>query len=219
MQTQNDKQNINKEAKQNKNQDKHKALNQLDDIHNYLIDKESIIPYGANSLFVWAFISAILFLGFESISQISLFYAMFGILAITFFGLGVGIYYNKKENSKYELLKFTKSQKFILINQLMLIGIGIMFSYVFVANDIGYYCYPTWIFLIGFLNLNIGLILNSSMFKIISIINIAVSLLMFIILIGEFAENMVYYFSFISTFICSGSLLYLGIMAKNNKRT
>ncbi len=201
----------------NNTKGKQKVLSQLDNIHNVLCDKQNIIPYGHTTIFIWAVISAILFLGFEPTSNISLTYAMVGIVLISLLGLAWSRYESKKENTKYDLFTLTHSQKFIYINNALFVGLGIVLSYIFVKYQIGYFCYPIWVFLIGFLILNIGFIINNKQFKIIAFSNILISILLLLSLIINFSHHILSYLSIVSALITSGSLIYLGFVIKNHK--
>ena len=201
----------------NNTKDKQKVLSQLDNIHNVLCDKQNIIPYGHTTIFIWAVISAILFLGFEPILNISFTYAMVGIVLISLLGLAWGKYESKKENTKYDLSNLTHSQKFIYINNALFVGFGIVLSYIFVKYQIGYFCYPIWVFLIGFLILNIGFILNNKQFILIAFVDICMAILLFVILLINFSSYILSYLGVASMLITSGSLIYLGFVIKNHK--
>ena len=137
-------------------ENKKKIFKQLEDIHNYIVNDENIIPYNRNRLFLWGFISASMFLGFEFILHFSFFYAIFYIVGLSILSSLFGIYFTKKDNIKYELYSFTNNQKFIDINYLIIIIFAIILTYIFVLNNLGYYSYPIWVFLIGFGHINSG---------------------------------------------------------------
>jgi hypothetical protein len=64
-------------------EDKEKVLEQLDNIHNYIVDSEDNAPFNANIILLWAFTSAIMFLGFEDILVFGISYAILFVIGVS----------------------------------------------------------------------------------------------------------------------------------------
>lgn len=196
--------------------EKEEALNQLNQIHSSLIDNEKFMPYNYNMLVMWGIISAILFLTFEMISTLNIWYAIGYIGIVITFGFLIEVYLIKKENIKYDLEKFTKTQTFIETNYTFSLVFATILTFVFVSNSIGTYAYLSWMFLLGFSNFITGFVLNNKNFTAVGIINISVAMAIFTICMifdPSLVANVVKY---IAVLFSSGGFIYLGISGKKD---
>ncbi len=195
---------------------KEKVLNQLHNIHSSLIDKEKFVPYNYNVLVMWGVISAILFLTFETVAKIDIWYSMGYIGIVIGVSFLVEMYFIKKENLKYDLEKFTKAQTFIETVYTFSVIFAILLTYILISSSLEVYAYLSWIFLLGFANFIAGFVLNNKKFTTVGIISISVAFAIFTIsfLLSPlyFADNI----KFISVLFSSGGLIYLGISVKKD---
>ncbi len=197
-----------------KMKDKDKALEQLDNIHSYMVDSEDKTPYDSNIILLWALASAVMFLSFEIVLGFGVYYAIFFVIGVSALASGVGFFMTRRENYKYDIAKMTHNQTIMNYDYIIAIGFAIILTMVFNQNDIGSYSYPTWVFLIGFVNLNAGLILNKACFRLAGMFGLVVGALMFGGFLYFGVDYLSHYDRYISTIVCSGSLVYIAMMLK-----
>ncbi len=194
--------------------DKEEVLNQLNDIHSSLVDQEKFVPYNYDVLIMWGVISAILFLTFDVVAKLSIWYSVTYIGVVLAIGFLVEIYFIKKENIKYDLEVFTKTQTFIETIFTFSIIFSIVLTYIFISNSLDIYGYLAWIFLLGFAVYVTGFILNNSKFALVGIINISVSLAIFVFSFIFDPVLFASYVKYVAVLFSSGGFIYLGISIK-----
>ena len=199
-------------------ENKNKALEQLENIHNYMVDNEDGTPLDSSIFLLWAFASSIMFLGFESVLELNINFAILFLVSIIILAFGFELFLLRRENYKYDIVNITHNQIMMKWNYIISIIFAIILTVIFNTNTIGIYSYPSWVFLIAFANFNIGLILNKYYFIIAGIFGLVVGSLIFIILVYMNLEYLYEYYKFISTIACSGSLVYIGIMIKRTEK-
>jgi hypothetical protein len=178
------------------------------------MDSERFMPYNYNMLILWGIVSSILFLTFEGVAKISIIYAVIYITFIFLLFFTIEKYFTSKENEKYDLNKSTKIQKFVESVYTFAVFFAIFLTYIFVTNDMLFYSYIVWIFLIGFSDYIIGFILNNIYFTIVGMINMV---LVFAILTLSFVfgiELFEQYIKYIAVLFSSFGCIYLGIKSK-----
>jgi magnesium-transporting ATPase (P-type) len=193
---------------------KQEAIEQLNEIHSSLVDKQKFMPYNYNVLILWGVISGFLFLTFESVSSIGIWYGV-GLITFTILiGFLIEIYFIKKENKKYELEKFTKLQTFIETNYTFSTFFSTILTFVFISNQLGIYTYLSWMFMLGFSTFICGFVMNNKKFTLIALINIALALAIMtlsVVFTPLFFEPFIKY---IATLFIGGGFIYLGITTK-----
>ena len=197
-------------------EDKDKALEQLDNIHNYMVDSEDNTPYDSNIILLWAFASAVMFLSFEVVLGFGVASAVLFVVGVSAFTYGVGAFMLRRENYKYDIAKMTHNQVITNYNYMFAIVFAIVLTLVFNVNDIGKYSYSAWVFLIAFANFNAGVVLNKGSFRLAGVVGLVVGALMFGVFMYFGAFALEGYDKYISALVCSGSLVYMAIVAKRD---
>jgi len=195
---------------------KEEVLNQLGDIHSSLVDKEKFLPYNYNLLIMWGIISAILYLTFEEVSKMSIWYALGYIVGVLIIGFLFELYFIRKENIKYNLQKFTKVQTYIEANYTFAIVFAVVLTIIFTTNNLIVYAYLSCIFLFGYSDWVSGFILNNRKFTVVGLINMSVSLAIFTICILFNPALIQSSIKYIAVLFSSGGLIYLGISIKKD---
>ena len=196
---------------------KEKALNQLNQIHSTLVDKEKFLPYNYKILILWGVIIGVLLLTYEEIAKINLLLSVGYILGFVLVGSVVEFYFMKKENKKYELFTLTKTQKFIETVYGINTIFGVMLTYFLVSNSLTEYSYIVWIFLLGFSKYLVGFATNQKQFSYTGILSIIVAFILFLVaLYGIDTKEIGKYLSVI---FISGSCIYLGLILNKEQKS
>ena len=197
--------------------DKQVAIEQLNEIHSTLVDKEKFLPYNYNILILWGVISAVLFLTFEKVAGFGAVYSVGYILGFILLGTLVEYYFMKIENSKYDLSQLTKTQKFIEAIYGFSTIFGGLMTYLLLQNDLIQYAYITWIFLLGTNKFMIGFAINQKQFQVAGVLSISISFILFLAsLYGIDTKEVGKYLAVI---FVSGGCVYLGIVTKKEQKS
>jgi hypothetical protein len=140
--------------------EKDEVLQQISEIKNHLVDKETFFPYNYNACHAWAVIAVVMtFVMFPSYEySITLGTGvMFVLVAIGFMIEGV---LTKKVNERYDIDDCTNRQEFIMKNFLMIALFLIVLSTVLAMSKLYVAIYLSWLFLISLGYFAVGFILN-----------------------------------------------------------
>jgi len=140
--------------------EKDEVLQQISEIKNHLVDKETFFPYNYNACHAWAVIAVIMtFVMLPSYEQsIALGTGvMFVLVAIGFIIEGV---LTKKVNERYDIDDCTNRQEFIMKNFLMIALFLIVLSTVLAMSKLYVAIYLSWLFLISVGYFTVGFVLN-----------------------------------------------------------
>jgi len=194
--------------------EKEQILEQLDEINSSLFDSQKFAPYNYNVLVLWGFVSALLFLTFDIIASFSVIYSISYLASIIFFTMLIERYYIKQENIKYDLDKFTKTQKFIESVYTFTTIISLFLTYLFFINDMVFYIYLIWMLMIAFTNYIIGFIINNKYFTTVGIMTMSVVFAVFTISFIFSPDILSDYIKFIAVIFSSFGCMYIGIKSK-----
>ncbi len=197
--------------------EKEEALNQLNQIHSTLVDKEKFLPYNYNILILWGVIAGILFLTYEEVANINLFYGVGYILGFILLGSGVEFYFMKQENKKYDLSTLTKTQKFIESIYGLNTIFGVMITYLLISNSLIEYSYIVWIFILGLNKYMVGFATNLKKFSYVGIINIIIAFLLFSATLYGIETKEVG--KYLAVIFVSGGCIYLGLALKKEQKS
>lgn len=191
---------------------KNEALEPLNKVNDVIIDDYDV-SYMFYPWVTWALFFIIIFVGFESILQIGIYYA------IAFASVNISIAYgvellatfvHSKENN------MVYYEKAIIYFDGAMMVLAIILILIFSTHNVTYYLYPSSVFLISFSILNMGLVFNKNYFKYSSIFGFIASLCMFsgFLYFGENAFN--HTEKYISAIVSGMSLFYIAIMSKKS---
>jgi hypothetical protein len=158
--------------------EKEKVLQQISEIKNHLIDRETFFPYNYNACYVWAIIATLLTLGMVPAYEYS---TVIGTILLSFFILlGFVVEHNmtRKVNRDYDIEESTKRQAFITQNFLMIALFAILTTTIFAIYQLYAVIMLLWLFLISLGYFSIGFILNIKLFTQMAQLNIAISFLL-----------------------------------------
>ncbi len=197
--------------------EKEQALNQLNQIHSTLVDKEKFLPYNYNILILWGVISGVLLLTYEGVAKINLLLSVGYILGFVLVGAIVEFYFMKRENKKYDLFTLTKTQKFIETVYGLNTIFGVMLTYLLVSNSLTEYSYIVWIFILGVNKYMVGFATNLKQFNYTGILSIIVAFILFLTtLYGIDTKEIAKYLAVI---FISGGCIYLGIIINKEQKS
>ena len=194
--------------------EKEQILEQLDEINSSLFDSQKFSPYNYNILVLWGFVSALLFLTFDIIASYEVIYSVGYLASIIFITMLIEKYYIKQENIKYDLEKFTKTQKFIDSLYTFTTIISLFLTYLFFINDMVFYIYLIWIIMIAFTNYIVGFIINNKYFTTVGLINLSVVFSIFTISFIFSPDILSEYIKYIAVMFSSFGCMYIGIKSK-----
>ena len=197
--------------------EKEEALNQLNQIHSTLVDKEKFLPYNYNILILWGVISGVLLLTYEEVAKINLLLSVGYILGFVLVGSIVEFYFMKKENKKYDLFTLTKTQKFIETVYGLNTIFGVMLTYLLVSNSLTEYSYIVWIFLLGFSKYVVGFATNLNQFSYTGILSIIVAFILFLATLYGIDTKEVG--KYLAVIFVSGGCIYLGLILNKEQKS
>ena len=194
--------------------EKEEVLDQLNQIESSLMDSEKFMPYNYNVLILWGLVSALLFLTFDIIASFGILYSISYVGGLIFIVTIIEQYYIKQENIKYDISKFTKTQKFIESTYTFATIISLFLTYLLYVNGLLLYIYLVWIMMIAFVNYVVGFIKNNKYFTSVGIINLSLTFsiftLSFIFGIDIFSDYLKYIAVVFSSFGC----IFIAIKSK-----
>ena len=161
--------------------EKEKVLQQISEIKNHLIDRETFFPYNYTACYVWAIIAILLTMGMVSAYEYSI---TMGTTLLSFFILfGFVVEHNmiKKVNRDYEIDDYTNRQSFIKLNFFMIATFAILITTIFAIHQLYSLIMLSWLFLISLGYFAIGFILNIKLFTQMAQFNIISSFILIII--------------------------------------
>ena len=194
--------------------EKQQILEQLDEINSSLFDSQKFVPYNYNVLVLWGFVSALLFLTFDIIASYEIIYSIGYLGSIIFVTMLIEKYYIKQENIKYDLEKFTKTQKFIESLYTFTTIISLFLTYLFFINDMVFYIYLIWMIMIAFTNYIVGFIINNKYFTTVGIMTMSVVFAVFTISFIFSPDILSDYIKFIAVMFSSFGCMFIGIKSK-----
>ena len=196
--------------------DKQVAIEQLNEIHSTLVDKEKFLPYNYNVMILWGVISGVLFLTFEKVASFGAAYSVGYILLAVFLGNLVEYYYMKIENSKYDLAELTKTQKFIEAIFGFSTVFGGMMTYLLLQNHLGEFAYIVWIYFLGFNKFVVGFAINQKRFQRAGVLSIAIAFILSLAVFYGIDTKEVG--KYLAVIFVSGGCVYLGIVSKKEQK-
>ncbi len=197
--------------------EKEEALNQLNQIHSTLVDREKFLPYNYNILILWGVISGILLLTYEDVAKINLLLSVGYILGFVLVGSVIEFYFMKKENKKYDLFTLTKTQKFIETVYGINTIFGVMLTYLLVSSSLTEYSYIVWIFLLGFSKYMVGFATNLKQFSYTGILSIIVAFILFLVTFNGIDTKEIG--KYLAVVFISGGCIYLGLILNKEKKS
>ena len=197
--------------------EKEQALNQLNQIHSTLVDKEKFLPYNYNILILWGVISAILFLTYEDVAKINLLLSTGYILGFILIGSVIEFYFMKLENKKYDLSSLTKTQIFIESIYGLNTLFGILITNLFISHSLNEYSYIVWIFILGVNKYMVGFATNLKKFTQVGIINIIIAFILFLATLYGIDTHQLG--KYLAVLFVSGGCIYLGITLTKEQKS
>ena len=158
--------------------EKERVLQQISDIKNHLVDRETFFPYNYNACYVWAIIATLLTIGMVPAFEYSI---MMGTSMLSFFMLfGFMVEHNmiKKLNRDYNIDDCTHRQAFIRQNFFMIAIFATLLSTLFAIHQLYALIMLSWLFLVSLGYFAIGFILNIKLFTQMAQFNIFSSFLL-----------------------------------------
>jgi hypothetical protein len=140
--------------------EKDEVLQQISEIKNHLVDKETFFPYNYNACHAWAVIAVVMTFVMLPSYEYSIAFGtgvMFVLVAIGFMIEGV---LTKKVNERYDIDDCTNRQEFIMKNFLMIALFLIVLSTVLAMSKLYVAIYLSWLFLISVGYFAVGFVLN-----------------------------------------------------------
>jgi len=195
--------------------EKQQILEQLDEINSSLFDNQKFAPYNYNVLVLWGFVSGLLFLTFDIIASYDILYSIGYLGGIIFVTMMIEKYYIKQENIKYDLEKFTTTQKFIESLYVFVTIISLFFTYLFFMYDLVFYIYLVWMVMIAFANYVVGFVLNNRYFTVVGLITMSVVFSVFTISFIFSPEMLSEYIKYIAVIFSSFGCILIGLKSKN----
>ena len=169
-------------------EEKAQALQQINDIKNHLVDKQTFFPYNYRATYVWAVIALVLTFIMIPMYEASVLQGT--IVTFVFITIGFvteGIM-TKKVNQSYDIEDCTYRQQFIMKNFLMLSIFGIVLSMVLAEEGLYIPIFLLWLFLCSVGYFSIGFVLNIKKFSLVARFNIFSSTLL--LAIGYFNHTL-----------------------------
>ena len=153
-------------------EEKAQALQQINDIKNHLVDKQTFFPYNYRATYVWAVIALVLTFIMIPMYETSVLQGT--IVTFVFITIGFvteGIM-TKKVNQSYDIEDCTHRQQFIMKSFVMLSVFGIVLS--MVLAEVGLYIpiFLLWLFLCSVGYFSVGFVLNIKKFSQVARFNI-----------------------------------------------
>ncbi|MBU1659081.1 hypothetical protein KKG72_08530 [bacterium] len=197
------------------NQIKREAIRQVEEIHNSLLESEKFMPYNFNAVILWGVISIILFVSAQHMFKLSIVYGTLFLTIILGFGGLFEYFLTKKENKKYDFIKFTKIQKFVETVFRANFIFGILISIVLVLNNLISYIYVIWMFIIGISGFVVGYTISSRLFLLHGKYTVLASLVLFGLTIFLGADHVSFVINQIFAILFLGiGYIYLGVRLK-----
>ena len=162
-------------------EEKAQALQQINDIKNHLVDKQTFFPYNYRATYVWAVITVILTFIIIPMYEASVLQGTvvtFVFITIGFVTEGI---MTKKVNQSYDIEDCTHRQQFIMKNFLMLSIFGIVLSMILAEAGLYIPIFLLWLFLCSVGYFSIGFVLNIKKFSQVARFNIFSSTLLLVI--------------------------------------
>jgi nitrate reductase NapE component len=155
--------------------EKEKVLQQISEIKNHLIDRETFFPYNYNACYVWAIIATLLTLGMVPAYEYNIVVGTTLLSSFILFGFVIEHNMTKRVNRDYEIEESTKRQAFITQNFLMIALFAILSTTIFAIYQLYAVIMLLWLFLISLGYFSIGFILNIKLFTQMAQLNIVIS--------------------------------------------
>jgi len=155
--------------------EKEKVLQQISEIKNHLIDRETFFPYNYNACYVWAIIATLLTLGMVPAYEYSIVVGTTLLSSFILFGFVIEHNMTKRVNRDYDIADCTKRQAFITQNFLMIALFAILTTTIFAIHQLYAPIMLLWLFLISLGYFAIGFILNIKLFTQMAQLNIVIS--------------------------------------------
>ena len=195
-------------------EEKAQALQQINDIKNHLVDKQTFFPYNYRATYVWAVIALVLTFIMIPMYETSVLQGT--IVTFVFITIGFvteGIM-TKKVNQSYDIEDCTHRQQFIMKSFVMLSVFGIVLS--MVLAEVGLYIpiFLLWLFLCSVGYFSVGFVLNIKKFSQVARFNIFSSTLL--LAIGYFnhaLESKSSYLIVVQIFVVLGLAVMPSIVA------
>ena len=162
-------------------EEKAQALQQINDIKNHLVDKQTFFPYNYRATYVWAVIALVLTFIMIPMYEASVLQGT--IVTFVFITIGFvteGIM-TKKVNQSYDIEDCTHRQQFIMKSFVMLSVFGIVLSMVLAQAGLYVPIFLLWLFLCSVGYFSVGFVLNIKKFSQMARFNILSSTLLLVI--------------------------------------
>ena len=169
-------------------EEKAQALQQINDIKNHLVDKQTFFPYNYRATYVWAVIALVLTFIMIPMYEASVLQGT----VVTFIFITIGFVtegiMTKKVNQSYDIEDCTHRQQFIMKNFFMLSIFGIILSMVLAEAGLYVTIFLLWLFLCSVGYFAVGFVLNIKKFSQVARFNILSSTLL--LAIGYFNHTL-----------------------------
>ncbi len=158
--------------------EKEEALAHLSEIKSVLVDKGSFFPYNYTAIMIWGVIGMVLTLSMVPLLQESVLYGTLFSLSLFAIGFVVEGFLTKKVNEDYDIEDCTHRQRFIMMMFLGVTLFGVVMTALLAKHQLYYPIYAIWVFLCGLAHYSVGFVLNMTIFKRSSFLEVGCALLM-----------------------------------------
>ena len=158
--------------------EKDEVLQQINEIKNHLVDKETFFPYNYNALYVWSGIAVIMTFIMISLYKYSITVGTSLMFALITIGFVIEGFLRKKVNENYDIDDCTKRQEFIMKNFFMLSLFLIILSTILAMHQLYGVIYFAWLFLISLGYFAVGYVSNVKLFTQLAQFNMMMALVL-----------------------------------------
>jgi len=161
--------------------EKDEVLQQISEIKNHLVDKETFFPYNYNACHVWSVIAVLMTFIMIPAYQYSIVVGTASMFILITIGFIIEGALTKKENKSYDIDDCTKKQEFIMKNFLMTSLFLIVLSTILASHELYAVIYLAWLFLISLRQFAVGFVLNIKDFTKMSQFSMVLALVLLVI--------------------------------------